>query len=303
MTGRNPFERHESNDDPLSSCMETEPSMDIDDWHVTEIVQLLAHLLGDEKPGPSKVMTRSMIHGIIPWCGRVLVLIDRLPSSSDQARLVLTNICDLYITTAFRLCSGNSANERILLGLDRFPSVRHGDIEASIHDRFSRQNFSFGHRSQQQPQSHPRKYLQISPQVEAEMCALATGEEMQQQLPRLRDIILNGQSNLKGIAKLDLVDQWIQDPVLEEDTDADDFSFQSAVVLEKRMATSLNVVFIGFFATLVFDFVEPNEYHEIYPWKSHCKGGTYVAWKIYHAAKSEPLINTVLSNHVSYTGR
>jgi hypothetical protein len=217
------------------------PTIDWDDDQVRSIVGVLSNSLGDVSPGqPLGIMTKSMKYGILPWCARVFVLINRLPTLSNQVILVLTNIIDLYITTAFRICAGNGRNERLLLGIEK-PQVFHkDDLDAMVQSRFTSQAFVFGRRPQQ-THSSAKPLLRISDCVEAEMCSFVMSREKYQELSVIRNLIVDGQNRLKSIVKLTLVDKWITDPTLEDETNEEDFAVETARVLEKRIAASFNV--------------------------------------------------------------
>lgn len=215
--------------------------MDWNDDHIVAVAKSFNDALSEKSVDMPRVMTKSMICGILPWCARVFVLIDTLPSMANEAILVLTNIFDLYITTAFRICAGNGNSERILLGIDRPHRLGKEELDALLQSRFSSQAFGFGRRTQQ-PTNNSKTAMQVSKFVEAEMCSLVLENENERKLSCLRDIVVNGQNNLKSIAKLDLVDKWILDPPLTDETDEEDFAMETARVLEKRIAASFNVL-------------------------------------------------------------
>jgi hypothetical protein len=146
----------------------------------------------------------------------------------------------LYITTAFRICAGNGRNERLLLGIESPPRFRIDDLDAMVQSRFTSHAFGFGRRPQQ-TQSSAKHSMGISEFVEAEMCSFVMSCEKYQELSVIRNLIVNGQQRLKGIAKLDLVDKWVKDPPLENNTNEEDFAVETAKVLERRIAASFNV--------------------------------------------------------------
>jgi hypothetical protein len=239
----NPFDAgrcmEESQDDALADKTAI-PTFDWNDDQVLSIVGVLSDSLVDVSLSqPFSVMTKSMKYGILPWCARVFVLINRLPFLSNQAILVLTNIMDLYITTAFRICAGNGRNESILLGIQKAHRFQKDDLDAMVQSRFTSQAFVFGRRPPH-TQSSTKISLRISDSTEAEMCSFVMSYEKYQEMSVVRRLIINGQKRLLGIAKLDLVDKWIIEPALEDETNEEDFAVATARVLEKRIAASFN---------------------------------------------------------------
>ncbi|KAL3921028.1 MAG: hypothetical protein SGILL_002969 [Bacillariaceae sp.] len=224
-------------------------NLDFSNEHTSLIADTLTEYLGDStdesQAAAPRAMTKSILYGIIPWCARVFVLIQKLPSVSTQAMLVLSNVFDLYATTAFRLAAGSARSERMLLGLDTCKQFRkNANIESLIGSRFASQSFGgFGRSSQPSTSRHANdEQQQIPNSIEAEMACFVVEETKDDKLSLLSDLILNGQRSLQGIAKLDLVNSWIVDPALEKDTDEEEFALQSARVLEQRAAVAFNIV-------------------------------------------------------------
>ncbi|KAG7372612.1 DUF2451 domain containing protein [Nitzschia inconspicua] len=237
----NPFDIMRGHDEGRHDSDEHPSIQHCEDSEIGSVERLFSVLLANESTHEQRVMSKSVLHGILPWCSRVTVLIEKLPFMAKEAILVLTNIFDLYITTAFRICAGNRRNERILLGMEMIQTVDKDQIDDMIQSRFSSQSFGFGRRPHQAA-SNSKLVAQVSKHVDAEMCAFVMSDENFQNLARLRDLILDGQSNLKSIVKLDLVDKWIVDPVLNEDTREEEFAQESARVLEKRVSCSFNLL-------------------------------------------------------------
>ncbi|KAG7343446.1 DUF2451 domain containing protein [Nitzschia inconspicua] len=237
----NPFDIMRDHEEGQHDSDEQPSIQHCEDGGIESVARLLSVLLANESTHEQRVMSKSILHGILPWCSRVTVLIEKLPFMAKEAILVLTNIFDLYITTAFRICAGNRRNERILLGMEMIQTFDKDQIDDMVQSRFSSQSFGFGRRPHQAT-SNSKLVAQVSKHVDAEMCAFVMSDENFQNLARLRDLILDGQNNLKGIVKLDLVDKWIIDPVLNEDTREEEFAQESARVLEKRVSCSFNLL-------------------------------------------------------------
>jgi len=189
-------------------------------------------------------MLRCIFGGVLPWTARLLIIIDKIPSLVEEACTVLTNIFDLYITTAFRLCAGNASNERVLLGIDdTFQQLQNENYPPVFREnQSSSPMFGFGLRTKPtQERSKPPPVISVT--AEAELCTFVTEE--QHNLVCLREFLLDSQESLQGVAKLDLVDNWILDPLMEDETVEEDFAEQTARVLEKRQAASHNHIFLA----------------------------------------------------------
>lgn len=227
-----------------------------DDNAIRSLLSMLENYIGEDAESSSRLMLKSIFDGILPWTGRLLLIFDKLPILRKDASNVMIGIMDLYVTTALRLCSGNAANERVLL--DSFPQTTAvTQRPVAINRSSSNQTmFDFGLRSNP-GQNHPRPTTAvISPTAEAELCALVQGER--EDLDSLRDFVKDAKQRMEGVAKLDLVDKWIIDPVLREDTDVDDFAEATARILEKRQAASCNYLFVGLGVFLVNESLSGN---------------------------------------------
>lgn len=248
---KNPFDLVEDEFDTKSNneVNPTIPLLDSSDKQVGKILNILEDCLriSESSARTLQFATKSIISGFIPWVTRALLLVQKLPSIQSEVVLILRNIFDLYMTTAFRIFTGNSGNERILLGIDQ-PHLT-GSENISRHSRRSSSpNFGFGMRPQP-TKSDGMPAPTISPTLEAELCTLVEAEK--EGLDGLRNLIVDGQAKLQGIAKFDLVDDWISDPKLNEDTDEVDFAQRTARVLEMRTNAFLNCVSLGLILKVV----------------------------------------------------
>ena len=211
------------------------------------ILGLLRIYVGDndDDGATSKMVLKSVFEGFLPWMARLLVIIEKLPALAEETCKVMQGIVDLYITTAFRLCAGNGSNERVLLRVDavRDTTTSHPESgNALLRRSTSPPIFDFGLRSKPSQVHSNRAAHVISSTAEAELCALVLEES--DGLERLREFVVASQKRLEGVAKLDLVDGWIRDPAISEDTVEEDFAEATARVLEKRQAASCNHIFV-----------------------------------------------------------
>ncbi len=234
----NPFDTEAAN------CTNSEDEIDVEprstgfftDATCSEVLRLMQAFVDSKGKESIVLTTRCIAEWLLPWTSRLLVITEKLPTMYDDACSVITSLFDLYSTTVFRLCAGNSANERILLGLEQSKTKAVSTHEQMVRvHRASSPHFGFGGlRAQASHQKPSRPAPTISRQIEAELCALVPMEY--DCLSLLRELIFEAQKNLQSVAKLDLVDGWIADPILNEETVEDDFARETARVLEKRQA-------------------------------------------------------------------
>jgi len=247
---RNPFQAELGRTSDIAASDEGTRSISWRDERLHAIIDLFKTHVGGDDAFTSKIVLKSVFEGVLPWKGRLLLILEKLPVLAEEASKVMMGIVDLYVTTAFRLCAGNAKNERILLGIDGFydapkqSPATHGSNTRSTSQMFA----DFGLRSSQGPTNRPAP--SISPTAEAELCALVPEESGG--LESLREFMLESKKRMEGVAKLDLVNGWITDPVIREDTIVEDFAEETVRVLELRQGASSNhlVLALGFFAAI-----------------------------------------------------
>lgn len=217
------------------------------DKQIIPILVVLRKYIGScDDVSMSKIVLKSVFDGVFPWTARLLFTINKLPALAEEGCKVIQSIVDLYVTTAFRLCAGNRRNERILLGIDTVKNVTvtQKDMGNSRAQRStSPPIFDFGLRSKPPHAQGNRPAPVISATAEAELCSLVIDES--DGLDGLREFLEMSQKRLEGVAKLDLVDGWIRDPTITEDTIEEDLAEETAFVLEKRQAASCNHIFVA----------------------------------------------------------
>jgi len=259
------------------------------DKRVEPLLKLLrTYIEGDDDDGTtSKIVLKSVYNGVLPWTARLLFTVDKLPALAEEVYKAIQAIVDLYVTTAFRLCAGNGSNERILLGINTVQdnaannqSGSNGHVQRST----SPPMFDFGLRSKPSQNHSNRPAPVISSTAEAELSALVIDES--DGLESFREFLLSSQKRLEGVAKLDLVNGWIRNPAIDEDTIEEDFAEAMARVLEKRHAASSNHIFVALVLFLATQGVSSS------PSRKMILGYTNEALKIF------PLLMT-LSNRMS----
>jgi len=214
-------------------------AFDWNDERIKGISKLLENYIGGEDATASKLYLKSVVEGAFPWTARLLLIIDKLPALAEDAGRVMISMVDLYVTTAFRVCAGNGRNERILLGIDNFYDAPKQNGTAHP-NRSTSPMFDFGLRSQA-PNNRPAPV--ISATAEAELCALVPEESGD--LDSLREFLLESKKRMEGVAKLDLVDNWISDPAFGESTIEEDFAEETVRVMTKRQGASCNHIFLA----------------------------------------------------------
>jgi hypothetical protein len=205
--------------------------------------EMLWSYIGSNNLGVSAIVPKCVPHGVLRWIARLLQIIQRLPSLAEDACTVFSNIFDLYATTVFRLSAGSASHERILLGID--PPRKYCFLDIAVHAQgaSSPPLFGFRGRSRSIPSKSTRPSPPLSPHLDAELCAPLPSE--MDDLAPLRDLIVKGQDSLQSMVKLDLVDQWIIDPVPNPSDSQAEFACQTTRVLEKRQVAAWSTLFVA----------------------------------------------------------
>jgi hypothetical protein len=204
----------------------------------------------DDSPCTKPLVPNCFVTGLFPWISRLLLLLEKLPRIADDISEVFCHISDLYLTTAFRICSGNARNERILLGLDSpAPSISPESVAPARSQGASSPMFGFGRR----PSSHSKPAASTTSTSSPSTTVLSafTDAEICSPLPRELDsvesaweVLIKAQGKLKTIAKLDLVDAWVPDANPAESRNLAELAVQSARVLEQRQSALWGCVFL-----------------------------------------------------------
>lgn len=180
------------------------------------------------------VVTRELV----VWFSRLLLTIDRLPLIVPDASAVFANLCDLYITTVFRLCAGNGHSEHILLGTDEpkllsipppiVPALNVPDDNVSGSPGF----FSFRTKGLLQVSGRfglSRPLTALPNNLEAEICSPLKRDS--QQIFDLREYIFKAQESLQDVVSIDMVDNWLEES--SQDSPAEQ-ACEAARLLGKR---------------------------------------------------------------------
>ena len=189
----------------------------------TEVYNLITSALaeGDGATAYTRFVSSSASDVLFPWVARLLQVIELLPPIVEDVTVVLANLCDLYLTTVFRICAGNGISERILLGVDapsnvvqkskRFsktsPTKEEGPAGNAPLFGFRRRSSSSAMSGRIKPQ---RPSVDLPRSLQADVCAPLWDEKSD--LEASRNFIQRAQDTLKDMVLLDKVDNWIVDP-------------------------------------------------------------------------------------------
>ena len=223
------------------------------------------------------MLPKSFVYGLLPWASRLIRIVWNVPPLAEDSHEVFSSMFSLYTTTVFRMCTGSAQSERVLLQVEceagdikrnqsteaaRTDRVKHNEQQQAvptspIFGKFRRRSSS----SSLSIKSLSKKYLRpstLSPHLNAEICAPIPKE--QKSVASLRDGILQAQQKLEGIVKLDLVDNWVVDPVSlpsgknstsytaghkSNSQSMVEWACQSARILEKRQIAVWSTVFLA----------------------------------------------------------
>ena len=195
--------------------------------------------------------TKSALNGLARWTVQLLDIEAKLPIISDQVAMVLCNIYDLYFLTVFRLCTGNSESEDIVLGKSyrsdntfnsRFPQdlpsrqVPLKKVGANHHNHRRRRS----HKENAQAKTLRLLSILLSKYCEADINAPLDVEE--DETSRLRNFIQRGQAALSSMVSLENIEKW---SLCHDGTSKKDVDLYSAKCLESLIGASSSCLLVG----------------------------------------------------------
>jgi hypothetical protein len=230
------------------------PSLqELPDPQMQRIHDLFATYCGTSHGKNTGLVPKTFVAGVLPWSSRLLLVVRKLPALAEDACNIFSNIFDLYTTTIFRICAGSAQHERILLGVEKHDaasseeqSVNQGSSKAQKTQIPSSPLFRFRRRSSSSLKSTSKRFLRsssLSAYTEAEICAPLPSER--KGIGCLRNLIIEGQQKLQGIAKLALVDNWVVDPPKTPTTKSVTWACQAARTLEQRQVAMWSSIFLA----------------------------------------------------------
>lgn len=202
----------------------------------------------------------SIVDGLVGWFRRLAMLMLKAPLIAEDSSAVLANLCDLYFTTVFRLCSGNAKKERVLLGAAQpspFVIVRNDSSKAPSKRSSASPLFGFGktNRQSDRPVTSPRALVPSG--LEAELCAPLPRDAAR--VSRLRMFLERAQHALIDVVNLDMVDSWLIDPPTPRgDGNVEERACATARVLERRQSAIWSCSVVAVLAEATYSHVASN---------------------------------------------
>jgi len=204
------------------------------------LYKTLGILISDSGSGVlQRLAPETVTNELVVWFARLLTVMYQLPLIVEDVSAVFANLCDLYLTTVLRLCSGSGKSERLLLGaVDPTPLLvaQRGNAPPPVSDENVAGAPIFGSfRAAKRRTSGavvPARQRPVLPKyLEAEICAPLPRDHPQ--VAKLKAYILQAQDSLLDVVSLDMVDNWLEDPDLDS---PEEQGCEVARILEKREA-------------------------------------------------------------------
>ena len=258
------FERFDEDDNPFgskgahslfdSANQEATAYPHFDDTLESSVMyDSVASMFGDVDSS-SRLAPGCVTSDVLQWFVRLLRIMLDLPLIAEDVSAVFANLCDLYVTTVLRICSGTSVNERYLLGIaqpepyctevDDNPISRPA-MSSSMHGSPLFDPFRKGGKISRS--RAPQRTLSVSSSLDAEICSPRPLES--ESIVDLRKFVLRAQDSLKDVVTLDMVNTWIADP--EADT-VEEEACQIARVLEQRSSAAQSLWVVAGLADATF---------------------------------------------------
>jgi hypothetical protein len=212
--------------------------------------------LGIQSDAVRHLATRAIADCVLKWVGRLLSVAYKLPLIADDVCEAVTNLGDLYFTTAFRLCAGSARNEDIILGAvsptalvdppreQREPSSPR--VEAHRRQSSGSIHVGFGRRpSKSKIPTRAKHQIPVVPRtIDAEICApLSSDIDI---VSLMRKFIERGQRSLEGIVNLQKIEQWMSDPdFMTLNAAVKDTMTNVASTLSKRAGAAWSCLFVA----------------------------------------------------------
>jgi Protein of unknown function C-terminus (DUF2451) len=206
--------------DSSTFMFETEPLnliFDDSDQQDGLIHEKLCRLRSDQD-GAIRLAPDAVTKELIAWLARLLRVMERLPLIAENACQVIINLCDLYFATVFRLCSGSSISDRLILGVDSPSPVSFSfDDERFLKGSTEKMNgtpmFASFRSSQQKTMNTGRKNgsdVSFPVCLDGEICFPIPQDVAN--IHKLQIFIRRAQTSLRHVVNLDMVDSWLNDP-------------------------------------------------------------------------------------------
>ena len=211
----NPFDVVASsnvNGNGINESFSPENDVELSDHTVYRTLSSFIH----ENDGSIRLAPEAVSRELIVWFARLLLVLEKLPVIAEDISNVFINLCDLYFTTVFRLCSGNTKNERLILGKES-PILMQCSIEESRSDDKASGAQLFGSFRNSPKKTGSGKYaprrLIIPGNLDAEICF--PRPRYATEASELNTFIDRAQQSLRDAVNLDMIDSWLVDPTAD----------------------------------------------------------------------------------------
>jgi Protein of unknown function C-terminus (DUF2451) len=237
---------------PFSSLHQCDASFFEDLNHIDKkdessghIYDLMATMVNNNLDRESRLVVQASLCGFIKCIARLLLFMEKLPLSLSPVAKVIENISDLYITTVFRLCTGNGLNESLVLGIQ--------DPKLYVMETPKKAAHAFIGFGRKMPDNPILPLQPITSRSEGEVCSPLPCER--DELESLKIFIKRSQVSLEGIVKLDMIQNWIVDPVSRAQSESEDeYLTKVCNCLEKRTAAAWSCLYVAAVLDFVKDF-------------------------------------------------
>jgi len=189
----------------------------------------------------------SLVTDLVNWICRLILVSNEIPASLESTTPVLINLCDLYVTTVFRLCAGSRLNEKLLLG-------EHA-TESNLHQLHSLQDSlseTSGYSGRGQARQQREFEVPATSLIDAQICSPRPRDL--DKLHVLRQFIIRAQDSLVSVVSLDKVDSWLDDP--SDTINDEEWSACAARCFTKRLSASHSLNFVAQLMERTCDMIE-----------------------------------------------
>lgn len=202
----------------------------------------------DDEP---RLASSALCDEVLPWFGRLSAIMKNLNVVTDDVAAVFANITDLYVTTVFRACAGSKKTERVLLGEHLPNAFVFPKLQVESDENSSSTKASMFDSFRKRPSLLTRKSSSISipSDLHADLCSPFPNE--QANLGPTQAFIFRAQASLEDIVNLDMVDNWLVNPVSGDSIE--ERACSGAKILVKRETAILSSVVLAYVLAVTVD--------------------------------------------------
>ena len=192
-----------------NESMSSENDVELSEHMVYRTLSTFIH----ENDGAIRLAPEAVSKELIAWFARLLMVLEKLPLISEDISNVFINLCDLYFTTVFRLCSGSAKHERLILGEDSPIHMYCNLDDSKSGDKASGTQLFGSFRNTPKKTSSGKnlsRRLTFPANLDAQICF--PRPRHQTEVSVLSKFIDRAQKTLKDAVNLDMIDSWLVDP-------------------------------------------------------------------------------------------